>query len=338
MENILKKAIETHSLSKEDIIILLNSDGQSLFAAADKIRQKYVGNAVHLRGLIEFTNICKCRCKYCGIRVENNEVSRYRMSPEEIILHAKKGRLSGFRTIVLQGGEDAFYTKDVMCNIIREIKKLDVALTLSIGERTSDDYKAFKEAGADRYLLRIETTDRALYKNLHPNMDFDNRLRCLYDLKRFGYETGTGCLIGLPGQTVESLAEDILFFKELDADMVGVGPFLPHPHTPLKDCPRGSFDLALKVLAITRLLLPGINIPATTAMETIVQNGRVIALRSGANVFMPNISGIEYTSKYEIYPDKSGINADKAGVISNIDADLKAIGRYVSADKGFRSF
>lgn len=337
MEYILNKAIETHNLTKEEIIILLNSDGQSLFAAADKVRQKYVGNAVHLRGLIEFTNICRCTCKYCGIRVENKEVSRYRMSPEEIISLAKKGSKSGFRTIVLQGGEDAFYTKDIMCNIIKEIKKFDVAVTLSIGERSFEDYKAFKEAGADRYLLRIETTDRSLYKNLHPNMDFDNRLRCLYDLKRLGYETGTGCLIGLPAQTIESLADDILFFKSLDSDMVGVGPFLPHSQTPLKDCQSGSFDLALKVMAITRLLLPDINIPATTAMETISPNGRLIALKSGANVFMPNLSGEEYASKYEIYPEKSGINASKSGIISKIEEKLHCIGREISSNKGFRN-
>ncbi len=336
MENILEKAQKTHNLDKEEIIFLLISDGEKLFKLADKIREQYVGDGVHLRGLIEFSNICRCSCMYCGIRCANKEVSRYRISPDDIIKLAQKGVNSGFKTIVLQSGEDVYFTKDIMCEIIKSIKSLGVALTLSIGERSFEEYKAFKDAGADRYLLRIETTDKDLYTKLHPNMSFENRMRCLKDLKSLGYETGTGCLIGLPGQSVESLAGDILFFKELNADMIGVGPFLPHPQTPLKDCPCGSFDLALKVMAITRLLLPDINIPATTAMETISPNGRLIALKSGANVFMPNISGDDYTSKYEIYPHKSGINATKSGVILEIEEKLHSINRHIAKDKGFR--
>ncbi len=337
IKNILETAKLNHKLKKSEIIELLNSDGVELFDAADNIRREDVGDGVYLRGLIEFTNICKQTCKYCGIRRENANVERYRLSKDEILKIVQHGVENGFKTVVLQGGEDSFYSTDLMCEIIEAIKKYDVALTLSIGERSFEDYAAFKAAGADRYLLRIETTDPILYENMHPGMSLQNRKQCLYNLKSLGFETGTGCLIGLPGQTVESLADDILFFKELNADMVGVGPFIPHPQTPLANEKYGSFDLALKVMAITRLLLPDINIPATTAMETLSPNGRNIALQSGANVFMPNITEGESPSKYEIYPNKAGINGVKFGIQNDIDKLLSTIGRYVSKSKGFRN-
>ena len=242
----------------------------------------------------------------------------------------------GYKTIVLQSGEDEYYNTDLMCEIIEGIKKLGVALTLSIGEKTYEEYKAFKEAGADRYLIRIETTDKTLYNQMHPNMDFDNRVRCLENLGRLGYEVGTGCLVGLPNQTIESLADDILFFKEINADMVGIGPFIPHPHTPLKDSVTGSFTLALKVMALTRILLKDINIPATTAMETLNPNGRIIALQSGANVVMPNVTTTEYRAKYEIYPNKICINENPDKCKGCISAKIQSIGRSVSTSFGFR--
>lgn len=338
MCGILEKAKQTHNLEKPEIIELLSTpDSSALFKAADEVRHLYVGDEVHLRGLIEFTNICRCNCKYCGIRAENKNLNRYRLTKDEILFAARQAVENGFKTIVLQGGEDLCFDTSLICSIISEIKGLDVALTLSIGERSYEDYKAFKNAGADRYLLRIETTDRQLYKAMHPNMSFENRVRCLSDLKKLGYETGTGCLIGLPGQSIESLADDILFFKELDADMVGVGPFLPHPQTPLAKSEHGSFDLSLRLMAITRLLLPDINIPATTAMETLNPNGRIIALQSGANVFMPNITGEITSVDYEIYPNKAGINGCKKGVIGAVSAKLATIGRTVSSTKGFRN-
>ena len=264
------------NLSKQQIIEILQDENKNewLFSLADQLRKENVGDEVHLRGLIEFSNICKRTCKYCGLRCENKNIERYRIKPEDIISYAKRAVEKGYKTIVLQSGEDVFFSQDVMCEIIKEIKKLDVALTLSIGERSFEDYKAFKEAGADRYLIRIETTDRNLYEKMHPNMDFDNRVRCLRDLKNLGYETGTGCLVGLPEPSIESLADDILFFKEIGADMIGIGPFIPHPDTPLKDCANGNFTLALKVMALTRIMLPDINIPATTAMETLNPNER----------------------------------------------------------------
>lgn len=324
--------------SRNDIIEILKDDSNNdgLFSLADKTREEYVGDEVHLRGLIEFSNICKRQCKYCGLRCEDKFIDRYRISKENIISYAEHAVNMGYKTIVLQSGEDEYYNTDLMCEIIAGIKKLGVALTLSIGEKTYEEYKAFKEAGADRYLIRIETTDKTLYNQMHPNMDFDNRVRCLEDLGRLGYEVGTGCLVGLPNQTIESLADDILFFKEINADMVGIGPFIPHPHTPLKDSATGSFTLALKVMALTRILLKDINIPATTAMETLNPNGRIIALQSGANVVMPNVTTTEYRAKYEIYPNKICINENPDKCKGCILAKIQSIGRSVSTSFGFR--
>lgn len=324
--------------SRNDIIEILKDDLNNdwLFSLADKTREEYVGDEVHLRGLIEFSNICKRQCKYCGLRCEDKFIDRYRISKENIISYAEHAVNMGYKTIVLQSGEDEYYNTDLMCEIIAGIKKLGVALTLSIGEKTYEEYKVFKEAGADRYLIRIETTDKTLYNQMHPNMDFYNRVRCLKDLGRLGYEVGTGCLVGLPNQTIESLADDILFFKEINADMVGIGPFIPHPHTPLKDSATGSFTLALKVMALTRILLKDINIPATTAMETLNPNGRIIALQSGANVVMPNVTTTEYRAKYEIYPNKICINENPDKCKGCISAKIQSIGRSVSTSFGFR--
>ena len=325
--------------SKKEIIDLLKDDTQNqwLFSYADNVRKQYVGDRVHLRGLIEFSNICKCHCKYCGLRCENKTVERYRIMPDDIMLHAQRAVQMGYKTIVLQSGEESYFTRDDMCKLIEHIKTLDVALTLSIGEKSYDDLKAYKQSGADRYLIRIETTDKNLYKKMHPYMDFEKRMQCLKDLKKLGYETGSGCLVGLPEQTVESLADDILFFKELDADMIGIGPFIPHPDTPLKDCAQGNFILALKVMAIVRIMLKNINIPATTAMETLNPNGRLIALQSGANVVMPNVTSTEYRAKYEIYPDKICINDQPSKCRNCIETKIKSIGREIAKDYGFRS-
>lgn len=325
------------NLSRNEIIDILKDDSQNdwLFSLADKTRHEYVGDAVHLRGLIEFSNICKRTCKYCGLRCENKDLDRYRIEPDDIVLYAQKAVEMGYRTVVLQSGEDKFYTKDILCDVIKRIKNLDVALTLSVGERSFDEYKAFKDAGADRYLIRIETSDRDLYKQMHPNMDFDNRVRCLKDLKKLGYEVGSGCLVGLPNQTVESLADDILFFKEIGADMIGIGPFIAHPHTPLKNAKNGNFILALKVMALTRLVLKDINIPATTAMETLNPKGRIIALQSGANVVMPNVTTTEFRAKYEIYPGKICINENPTQCRGCIEGKIKSIGRTIATDKGF---
>ncbi len=328
MNKIIQKAIEKHSLIHSEIAQLLKSDDIDLYKSADIVCKSNKNNIIHLRGLIEFTNVCKSSCYYCGLRCENKKIERYRLTAEQILKCCKKAVKLGYRTIVLQGGEDSFWTVDKLCPLIKKIKEHDIALTLSIGERTYDEYKAFKKAGADRYLLRIETTDEKLYSKLHPNMSYKNRKNCLYNLKILGYETGTGCLVGLPGQTIESLAEDILFFKEIDADMIGIGPFIPHSDTPLASAGKNNFYLALKVMSITRLIMPDINIPATTAMETLKPNGRIIALNSGANVVMDNVTLDEYKKLYEIYPDK------KSSIFSK--EMLQSEGFKVSTGKGFR--
>ncbi|CCC57690.1 MULTISPECIES: [FeFe] hydrogenase H-cluster radical SAM maturase HydE [Caloramator] len=338
MLDVIKKAEETHSLNKDELVLLLKEDkfDKEIFEAADRVRKKYVGDEVHLRGLIEFSNICKQNCLYCGLRRDNKNVERYRLSEEQIINFAKNARNLGYRTVVLQSGEDDYFNVDRMTRILRAIKELDLAITLSIGEKSYEEYKAYKEAGANRYLLRIETTDKGLYEKLDPNMSHENRKRCLMDLKKLGYEVGTGCLVGLPGQTLESLADDILFFKEIDADMIGVGPFIPNPDTPLKDEKGGTFELSLKVMALTRLLLPDINIPATTAMETLNKNGRLIALQSGANVVMPNVTEGEYRKLYALYPGKICVNDTPAHCFGCISGKINSIGRPISKDYGYR--
>jgi biotin synthase len=262
---------------------------------------------------------------------------RYRLSKEQILEACDEGYTLGFRTFVMQGGEDPHFDDKTVCDIVSSVKEKypECAITLSIGEKPKESYKAFKNAGADRYLLRIETTDKDLYTQMHPYMDFDNRIRCLKDLKTLGYEVGTGCLVGLPNQTVESLADDILFFNEIGADMVGIGPFIPHPNTPLKDFKTGDFTLALKVMALTRIIMKDINIPATTAMETLNPNGRIIALQSGANVVMPNVTTREYRAKYEIYPGKICVNEEPSQCRHCIEAKIKSIGRFISQTKGF---
>lgn len=333
-----KNLLEKTLYSREEIIEILKNtgDNEQLFALADKVRHEKTGDEVHLRGLIEFSNICKRQCKYCGLRAPNKKVSRYRMMPEEIILCAQNAAEAGYKTIVLQSGEDDYYSRDILCRIISGIKKFDTAVTLSIGERSFEDYKAFKDCGADRYLLRIETTDKDLYKKMHPGMDINTRIRCLEHLRELDYEVGTGCLVGLPDQTPESLADDILFFKEINADMVGIGPLIPHPETPLKECPLGSLTTALKVMAITRIILENINIPATTAMETLDPEGRILALKSGANVIMPNVTPTIYKNKYEIYPNKAGYSENALKSRKYAEEILKKAGRSISKGYGFR--
>lgn len=356
INELIKKAEGVNELTRDEIVRLLKDDENEkaaqqlsssaapltsrlslLTQAADRVRKKYVGDEVHLRGLIEFSNYCKQNCLYCGFRRDNKDATRYRLSDEEILKFAKDAQTQGYKTVVLQSGEDPYFTVDKMKYILSEIKKLDMAITLSIGEKSFEEYQAYKEAGADRFLIRIETTDKNLYSKLDPDMDWENRLKCLAHLRELGYEVGTGCLVGLPGQTLESLADDILFFKEINADMIGIGPFIPNSNTPLKDSQGGSFELALKVMAITRLLLKDINIPATTAMETLNPNGRIIALQSGANVVMPNVTQGDYRKFYEIYPGKICVNDTPDKCRGCITGKINSIGRTVSKEYGFRA-
>ena len=337
MQRLIQKAQTTHTLTRPEIVQLLQcAHPRPLFEAANAVRKKYVGDGVYLRGLIEFSSYCKNDCMYCGLRRSNTQAKRYRLSAKQLIQTAQEAVKLGYQTVVLQSGEDGAFDTDQLCAIIREIKKRDVAITLSIGEKTREEYAAYKQAGADRYLLRIETTDKALYEKLDPGMRFENRVRCLYDLKELGFEVGSGSLVGLPGQTVESLAEDLLFFKKLPVDMAGIGPFIPHPHTPLgSEKPDGHFERALKMMALMRLLLPDINIPATTAMETLHPNGRLLALQCGANVVMPNVTETVYRKQYELYPGKICTGDDAAKCRACVQAKIESIGRFVAPGKGF---
>ncbi len=334
---ILTRALRGEDLSNAEITALLSlQDPAPLFAAADQVRRRFVGDEVYLRALIEFSNYCKNDCAYCGIRRSNSKAERYRLSPSQIIQTAQNAAGYGYKTVVLQSGEDGWFDTDTLCHIVREIKKSGLALTLSIGEKTREEYAALRRAGADRYLLRIETTDKILYERLDPGMSWDNRVRCLYNLKELGYEVGSGSLVGLPGQTLQSLANDLLFFKSLPVDMAGIGPFIPHPHTPLADeSAAGHFELSLKMMAVMRLLLPDINIPATTAMETLHPQGRILALQSGANVVMPNATEGEFRAKYELYPGKICTADTPEKCRGCIENRIESIGRTVNGSFGF---
>ena len=323
-------------LSKEEIVRRLKDDAgqKELLKEADKVRHDNVGDEVHLRGLIEFSNICRNNCMYCGIRRDNKQLQRYRMSEEELIETARRGAELGFKTIVMQSGEDMYYNTDRMCRIVETIKKFDVAVTLSMGERDYVEYKAFRNAGADRYLMRIETTDKDLYHKLDPEMRWQHRYECLLMLKELGYELGTCSMVCLPEQSIESISDDFLFMQKLEVDMAGIGPFIPHQQTPLKDAAGGTLDLALRTMALMRIMLPDINIPATTAMESLHPQGRIKALQGGANVVMPNITEGEYRKLYELYPGKICVNDTPAHCRSCIGLKIMSIGRTIGQGYG----
>ncbi|MGM0441021.1 MAG: [FeFe] hydrogenase H-cluster radical SAM maturase HydE [Elusimicrobiota bacterium] len=340
VQKILKK-IEDGNYSKQDFIYLINiqnrEEFQPVFNCADKICRSVYGDDVYLRGIIEFSNYCKKNCRYCGIRRDNKNITRYRMSPEEILKSAGYIVENEIKTVILQSGEDSYYSDEVMVDIIKEIKnRYDVALTLSAGEKSFESYQKFKDAGADRYLLRIETTDPGLYNRLHPDSSLDNRKKCLDDLKKLGYETGTGNMVGLPGQSRESLVEDIFYFNRLDADMVGIGPFLPHRDTIFKNRPGKDFFLTLKVLAMIRLLMKNPNIPATTAMGTLDPSGREKALGSGANVIMPNCTPGKYRKNYKLYDNKICLFEKPEKCASCVKNIARQAGKSVKRTRGFR--
>ncbi len=338
IEKMIATAEQTHQLTENELVVLLTDPdaAEPLYAAADRVREKYVGGQVELRGLIEFSNICRQNCLYCGLRRDNREVPRYRLDDKTILEFGRRAAELGYKTLVLQSGEDEFFVSERLGPVLAELKELGVALTLSIGEKSREEYAALRAAGADRYLLRIETTDKELYEKMDPGMSWDNRVRCLRDLKELGYEVGTGSLVGLPGQTVRSLAQDILFFQELDVDMVGIGPFIPNPDTPLSEAAGGTFDLACRMMALTRLLLPDANIPATTAMETLQPDGRMLALQRGANVVMPNVTDTDYRKMYMLYPGKICLNDAPADCRGCVTGKIQSIGRTISQDQGFR--
>jgi biotin synthase len=324
------------NLNKADIIGLLKADDNSgLFARADNIRKKYFDDEVHIRGIIEFSNYCNRDCLYCGLRKSNNKIQRYKMSENEIIDAAIRAGGLGYKTILLQSGENCSYSIDALCGIIKKIKSaLDCAITLSLGEKSFNEYKDLKHAGADRYLLRFETSDRQLFGRLKPDSSYDNRFDCLKALKSLGFQVGSGIMVGLPGQTHEILADDILLLQELDLDMIGIGPFLVHHDTPLCKSPSGTLELTLRVLAIIRVMMPDVHIPATTAMGSAEKNGREKALQAGANVIMPNVTPTKYRRHYEIYPNKICINDAPSDCRYCIEGMLKASGKTIAVHKG----
>lgn len=295
------------------------------------------GKKIYFRGIVEFSNICKNDCLYCGIRCSNRKVSRYRLAPEDILKCCDEGYAAGFRTFVLQGGEDGWFTDDRMCAIIRAIKEKypDCAVTLSLGERSRESYQAMFDAGADRYLLRHETADEAHYSLLHPaRQTLQNRLQCLADLKEIGYQTGCGIMVGSPGQTPETLARDMLFMQDFQPQMVGVGPFLPHQDTPFKNEKAGSVTATLFVLALCRIMLPRVLMPSTTALGTAENDGRKLGVLAGCNVVMPNLSPAEVRKKYMLYDNKAGTDLTASQGIALLRKQMEEIGYDVVVGRG----
>lgn len=337
-DDMLKKALNGARFTKEEVIFLLKPEKDemdALFQTADRIRKAVFGDYVHLRGIVEFSNFCERNCLYCGLRKNNKNITRYRLMPEEIVDIAAYAVSIGYKTLVLQSGEDSFYTTGLLCDVIKRIKeRVDVAITLSIGERDFEDYRLLREAGADRYLIKQETSNRELYRKLHPGMSYENRIRCQKDLKSLRYELGTGNMVGLPWQNVETLAEDIIFFREMDADMIGIRPFISNPNTPLGRFPSGTVEETLKVLAVTRLVNPLVNLPATTALGSLDSFGRQKGLMAGANVVMPNVMPVNYRRLYEIYPSKICTGERPEACRHCIEGIINSIGRKVSTGYG----
>lgn len=341
IRDIIHKLCDTGSLTREEIIKLLeNRDSEiqaELAERASAVAREHYGNKVYVRGLIEFTNYCRNDCYYCGIRCGNKNADRYRLTKEEIVECASYGYGLGFRTIVLQGGEDQFYTDDMIVDIIKSIKKdhPDVAVTLSIGEKSYETYKAFFDAGADRYLLRHETADFDHYAKLHPkNLSAENRQQCLYNLKKIGFQTGAGFMVGSPYQTITNIADDLLFLKKLDPEMIGIGPFIPHQDTVFKDMKAGGLDQTLFLLSIIRLMLPTVLLPATTALGTINPRGRELGILAGANVVMPNLSPVGVRKKYALYDNKICTGEEAAECMNCLKNRIGSIGYEIVTDRG----
>lgn len=341
MKELIDRLHETGSLTKKEWVSLIRdrTEKEELYARelAGKVRQEMYGNRIFIRGLIEFTNFCKNDCYYCGIRKSNQKAVRYRLTEEEILSCCKEGYELGFRTFVLQGGEDGFFTEEKLVRLIQKIRKgyPDCAITLSVGEKTKDEYQRLREAGADRYLLRHETADQRHYSLLHPErMSLAYRKQCLFTLKSLGFQTGAGFMVGSPGQTPETLAEDFLFLKELNPEMVGIGPFIAHKDTPFGDRQNGSMEDTLFYLALIRLLLPNSLLPATTALGTIHPKGRELGILSGANVVMPNLSPSSVRKKYMLYNGKLSDGDEAAECVEHLKKRMEAIGCKIVTDRG----
>ena len=335
-------------ISDSRILQLLSGKGpdEALFAEADRIRRDNYGDAVYLRGLIEISNYCRNNCYYCGIRAGNTKLQRYRLDKETILSCCRTGYDLGFRTFVLQGGEDPYYTDERLCDIVSEIhtRYPDCAVTLSVGERSRESYQRLYDAGARRYLLRHEAASADLYRTLHPaEMSLENRKRCLYDLKEIGYQVGAGLMVGAPGQTLEHLLDDIHFMQSLRPDMIGIGPYLRHSDTPFgrssAQCAQGldktqKLKLTLRLLAVLRILFPYALIPSTTALGTIDPNGRELGLKAGANVVMPNLSPSDVREQYELYDNKICTGEESAQCRNCLELRVLSAGYRIVTDIG----
>jgi biotin synthase len=318
---------------------LLNAQGKAcelIYQAADSLRQRVMGDAVHLRGIIEFSNVCRNNCWYCGIRCDNASVERYRMTEAEILDVARHAKIWGCGTVVLQSGADPAFTAETLGNTVRRIKaETGLAITLSVGVRSKDELAHLRDAGSDRYLLRFETTSNALFSAIHPDETFEHRVQCLHDLRALGYQVGSGFMIGLPGSTPEMIANDILFATDLKLDMIGCGPFLAHPDTPLAKKPLlDDRSVYYKAIALLRLLNPAAHIPATTAFDALEPDGRNLVLTRGANVFMPNLTPGKYRKQYLLYPNKPCVDEDGAACAICVRGRLAALGRGVASGPG----
>ncbi|MBE6845286.1 MAG: [FeFe] hydrogenase H-cluster radical SAM maturase HydE [Ruminococcus sp.] len=335
----LKKLEHTHIAEPQELLQIINDDScdTQLFEAADRVRKSIYGNKVFIRGLIEISNYCKNNCYYCGIRCGNKNVERYRLTPDDILQCCKAGYALGFRTFVMQGGEDNYYTDNMLCDIIKQIKSdySDCAVTLSLGERSKESYQRLYNAGADRYLLRHETASDKHYEMLHPTeMSFKNRIRCLMDLKEIGFQTGAGFMVGSPYQTRENLVNDLMFLKKLQPQMIGIGPFIPHRDTCFKNEKAGSLRDTLVMVALTRLLLPNALIPSTTALGTISENGRELGIKAGANVVMPNLSPVDLRKHYTLYNNKICMDTEAAEGLEALKMSMQNIGYEIVTDRG----
>lgn len=341
MIHLIDKLEQVCSLSKEEWTTLIRGRtpeiAEYLFEKARKIRHKYYGHDIYIRGLIEFTNYCKNDCYYCGIRRSNPDANRYRLSEEQILDCCQKGHTLGFRTFVLQGGEDRHYTDELMADIVRAIRQdfPDCAITLSIGERSFESYQKLFDAGADRYLLRHETYDTQHYKMLHPeSLSAQHRQQCLWDLKKIGYQVGTGFMVGSPYQTAENLADDMLFLKRLNPQMVGIGPFIPHHSTRFADYSAGTLELTLYMLGLLRLMLPKVLLPSTTALGTISPTGREQGILAGANVVMPNLSPTDVRKDYLLYDNKICTGDEAAECRYCMERRMNSIGYNIAVTRG----
>lgn len=339
MKELIEKLAIEHDLTDNEWQQLIEGkyDRTLLYARADEIRRQNYGTDVYIRGLIEISSYCRNDCLYCGIRRSNMHAERYRLSKEQILECCKTGYRLGFRTFVMQGGEDAYFTTEYVAEIVEEIKKRypDCAVTLSLGEREKADYQIWYDAGADRYLLRHETAGRAHYGKLHPpELSYDHRMQCLYDLKEIGYQVGCGFMVESPYQTVDDLIADMRFLKEFQPHMVGIGPFIPHHDTPFADRSQGSLEKTLTMVALIRLMLPKALIPSTTALGTIHPRGRELGLQAGANVVMPNLSPVSVRKQYSLYDNKICTGDEAAECIECMKRRVASVGYQTAVSRG----